>query len=66
LRYYTSSEVVLLSPRYDACGFTTTRDWCSRWANIAHVNTYSSSVFAELGDFFEVRVDATNAITEVY
>jgi hypothetical protein len=66
LRYHPSSQVILLRPRNDTGGLAPSGDRGTGRANIAHINTYSSSVFAELSNFFEVTVDRTNAITEVY
>jgi hypothetical protein len=66
LGHNSGSQVVLLSPRNDSGRLPAARDRGTRRAYITEVDSYSSSVFAELGDFLKVTVDRRNAVTEVY
>jgi hypothetical protein len=49
-----STQVVLTCPRNYAGGFTSTRNGSTRRANVTEVDSYSSTIFAELSNLFKV------------
>jgi hypothetical protein len=54
LAHDSGAKVELLGPRGNPCRFPATTDWGTRRANIAIIDPYATTIFTELGYFFEV------------